>query len=64
MSRIVGPIIVVTSYTTYGTGLTFAWITFFMMIPIALLYVKRHSLLMESPKNVDIDLVNNNPQSA
>ncbi|KAL7050574.1 hypothetical protein ACKWTF_004128 [Chironomus riparius] len=64
MSRIVGPLIVVGSYTSFGTGWTFGWITIFMMIPIALLYVLRHRLSLETPKNLDLDMANNNPQSA
>ena len=64
MSRIIGPLVVVGSYTSFGTGWTFGWITLFMIIPIALLYVLRHRLLLDTPKNVDIDVANNNPQSA
>lgn len=53
MSRIIGPIIVVTSYTQFGTGWTFGTITIFMTIPMILLYGLRNRLLIEIPKTTD-----------
>lgn len=63
MSRIIGPMIVVSSYTSYGTGWTFGWITIFMSIPMIFLCVLKERLTTESSKIVEMDLENNNPQS-
>jgi hypothetical protein len=64
MSRIVGPLVVVNSYTALGTGYTFAWIAVFMCVPILLLYVLRSRLIIDTPKTDAIDMTTVNSQAA
>lgn len=64
MSRIVGPIIVVSSYNAFGTAWTFGAISIFMILPMILLYVLRNRLIIETPKTDNIDMANANAQSA
>jgi len=44
MSRIIGPVIIVSGYTNFGTTWTFAVTTAFMTIPMAWLYIVRNRL--------------------
>lgn len=53
VSRIVGPIVIVTAYTHFGTGWTFSAISIFMSIPIVVLYYLRERISVESPKVVE-----------
>lgn len=63
VSRIVGPIIIVSSYTAFGTGWTFGSISIFMSFPMVLLYFLRDRLTIESPKEVENE-VNMNERNA
>ena len=56
MSRIIGPVIVVASYTELGMDYTFVWITIFMSIPILLFYSLRDRLILNTPKKDDVDM--------
>jgi hypothetical protein len=53
VSRIVGPVVVVTSYTKFGTGWTFGAISIFMIVPMVLLYSLRNRLLIDTPKTIE-----------
>jgi hypothetical protein len=53
VSRIVGPVIIVSSYTAFGTGTTFAAISIFMAIPMGFLYFYRDRLTIETSKEVE-----------
>lgn len=63
VSRIIGPIIIVSSYTAFGTGWTFGCISIFMSLPMILLYMLRDRLTIESPKEVENE-VNMNERNA
>lgn len=52
VSRIVGPVIIVTSYTHFGTGWTFGSISIFMAIPMVLLYNLRERLIIAKADEV------------
>lgn len=52
VSRIVGPVIIVSSYTSFGTGWTFGAISIFMAIPMLLLYHLRDRLTITKPDEV------------
>ncbi|KAG5677633.1 hypothetical protein PVAND_007374 [Polypedilum vanderplanki] len=64
MSRIVGPIVIVASYTEFGLGYTFAWITIFMCIPMILLYSLRNRLITDTPKADNINMTDVKSQTA
>lgn len=52
VSRIVGPVIIVSSYTHFGTGWTFGIISIFMATPMILLYAFRDRLTIEKSEEV------------
>lgn len=66
VSRIVGPVVIVSAYTNFGTGSTFATISIFMSLPMILLYFLKNRLTIESPKEVEneINMNERNPQQA
>lgn len=52
VSRIVGPVIIVSAYTHFGTGWTFGSISIFMAIPMVLLYHLRDRLTIDKTDEV------------
>lgn len=68
VSRIVGPIVIVSSYTAFGTGWTFGSISIFMSFPMILLYFLRDRLTIEAPKEkevvYEVNMNERNPQQA
>jgi uncharacterized membrane protein YraQ (UPF0718 family) len=59
VSRIVGPVIIVSAYTAFGTGWTFTAISVFMALPMVLLYVLRDRLTIE--KNDEMTMTEKDP---
>lgn len=52
VSRIIGPVMIVSAYTRFGTGWTFGAISIFMTIPMILLYILKNRLTIETSDEV------------
>lgn len=62
VSRIVGPVIIVSAYTHFGTGWTFGSISIFMAIPMLLLYSLKDRLTID--KSDEVTMTDRNAQQA
>lgn len=60
MSRIVGPIIILTTYTAFGTAWTFGSIAVVMILPMILLYTLRTNFIDDNAKTESIKMTNEN----